>query len=1116
MDTPQTLVEFLSRLRKLDIQLTVEDGRLGCSAPKGVLTSDLKETLKARKAEILELLRHTGQPTQPPPIERSGPETLSSPSLGQQRLWFMEQMDPGGTAYVIPSVMRFIGSLNRAALENSVREMIRRHEVLRTSLIDVGGSPKAVVRPLADWKMEVISLPDLSEAEQARELGRISAERTSRHFDLSQAVLVRACLVEFGSESHVFLIEFHPICCDGWSLGVLTEELAELYAAYSAGETSSLPELPIQFSDFARWHRKYSENDAMRSQISYWQQKLSGSLPTIDLPSDRLRPRVMTSHGARLRQSLPRESSESVRLFSTSENVTPFITLLAAFKILLSRYTGQSDIIVGSVSAGRSRPELERLAGLFENNLALRTDLSGDPTVRELLGRVRETVLGAFSHEDVAFDHLVEILPLSRDLSRSPLFQIMFILRNFPIRPLKLPGLKATRLEGESLASRYDLTVDTIEIDGAYDLYWEYNTDLLDAGTIERMQIHYRCLLENLLRNPQTRISEIQILTPEESDHLIAGMGNPQDYPQDLCVHEWFEKQAAQTPDLVAVICGSSQLTYTELSSRSNRLAHRLLEMGIGPDLIVGVCLERSIEMAIALLAVLKAGGAYVPIDPQYPKERIALMLEDSGASVLVTTKHLLAHASGNGLRTICLDRDQDALSKMNAGAVVGGATPNNLAYVIYTSGSTGKPKGVEITHRSLVNFLTSMQREPGMSPRDRLLAVTTLSFDIAGLEFFLPLVTGAQLVIAPRTVVADGIAVARLLEESGATIMQATPITWRLLLESGWQGTPGLKILCGGESLPRDLAGQLLSCGDELWNLYGPTETTIWSTVYQVDSRPGAMPIGKPIANTVVYVLDAHRKPVPTGVAGELYIGGDGVARGYRNRPELTAEKFIDSPFHKETRLYRTGDLARWLPDGNLDWLGRADHQVKVRGYRIELGEIEAALEQQPGVKQAVVIVREDTPGDQRLTAYVVATRDSVESSWSEALRSKLPEYMIPSAFVRLEEFPLTPNRKVDRKLLPAPEGGTVGSAPYEAPRTETEKDVAIIWQELLRTPRVGINDNFFDLGGHSLLVVQLQNRLRQQFHREISLVELFQRPTVTSMASFLSEVVLQAVGSD
>ncbi|HEY2647255.1 MAG TPA: amino acid adenylation domain-containing protein [Candidatus Acidoferrales bacterium] len=579
------------------------------------------------------------------------------------------------------------------------------------------------------------------------------------------------------------------------------------------------------------------------------------------------------------------------------------------------------------------------------------------------------------------------------------------------------------------------------------------------------------------------------------------------EYPREACIHDLFVQQAKRAPEAIAVVFEQEEITYSELHIRSNRLANRLRAMGIGPDALVGICLDRTAGLAVAILAVLKSGGAYLPLDPQYPRERIAFMLEDSGAAVLITEERLIGGLPATVPSVVCLQRDHDSLMQERAEQPTCSATSENLAYVIYTSGSTGKPKGVEVTHRSVVNFLTSMRREPGMSEHDRLLAVTTLCFDIAGLEFYLPLTAGACVVVAPQVALADGDSLAHLIRESNITAMQATPVTWRLLLESGWSASPGFKILCGGEAVPRELANRLLATGAEVWNLYGPTETTIWSTIHRIDSRPGSVPIGKPIANTQIYILDDHQKMAPAGVAGEIYIGGDGLARGYFHRPELTAERFVQNPFASKGKLYRTGDLARWLPDGNIEYIGRADLQVKLRGFRIELGEIENAIEQQPQVRQAVVIVREDAPNDQRLTAYL-ALQNGVNIGGKDlraALSARLPDYMIPSQWVFVNEFPLTANRKVDRRALPAPEDDGAASALSAPPATVTEIKVAEIWQELLHRKSVGINDNFFDLGGDSLLVAQLQSRLRKQLNCQISLVELFQRTTVLAIASYL-----------
>lgn len=573
-----------------------------------------------------------------------------------------------------------------------------------------------------------------------------------------------------------------------------------------------------------------------------------------------------------------------------------------------------------------------------------------------------------------------------------------------------------------------------------------------------------------------------------------------------LCINECFEAQAAMTPEAIAVVAGSERLTYRELSIRSNRLANRLRAMGVGSDVLAGICLDRSAEMVIALLAVLKAGGAYIPLDPRFPRERLGFMLEDSGAALLVTRRDLLDAVPRTQAQALCLDESRESIDRESAKcpARVGG--PENLAYVIYTSGSTGKPKGVALEHRSVVNFLGAMRKAPGISEDDRLLAITTLSFDIAGLEIYLPLIAGARLIIAPRAAAVDGAALARLLRESEASIMQATPATWRLLLDSGWDGLPRLKMLCGGEALSRELANRLLATGGELWNLYGPTETTIWSTIHRVDSRTGAVPIGRPIANTQVYVLDDQRQLAPPGVVGELYIGGDGLAREYLGRPEITAERFVADPFRAGNRMFRTGDLVRRLADGNLEYLGRQDRQIKLRGFRIELGEIEAAIEQERGVRQAVVELREDDPGDQRLTAYIVSAPPVDAKKLRQSLATRLPEYAVPSAFVFLDAFPLTPNNKVDRKALPAPGSKErIGPALAAIRMGSTAEQLAAIWRTLLKVSEIGLHDDFFALGGHSLLIVQLQSRIRQQFSHEPSIAELFQRPTIAAQAELL-----------
>jgi amino acid adenylation domain-containing protein len=1101
------IVDFLSHLRSLDVQLTVENDRLACTAPKGVLNADLTAQLKARKSEIIEFLR-TNTPssvsnTRIVPINREG---HLAPSFAQQRLWFLEQFDQDSTAYNIPCGLRFRGVLDLDALNRSFQEVIRRHEVLRTSLINVEGAPKGLVRSGSDWNIEVRSLLEMPAALREEEVKRIASADSRRRFDLSSGALVRACLVVLGPQDHALIVNIHHIAADGWSLGVLTAELTQLYEAFRRGQASPLADLPIQYGDYAHWHRRHVENGVFQSEISYWRKQLRAPLAVMDLPTDRPRPTAMRFQGAIHRQILGADVQESVRTFAIAGKTTPFVVLLGAFKILLFRYSSQTDVIVGTATAGRSGTELEKLIGLFINNLVLRTDLSGNPTGKDVIARVRDTVLSAFAHENAPLDYLVDVLHPQRELNRTPLFQVMFILQNFSAAKPELPGVTLEPLEFDPGTSRYDLTIEASEDEHhRLRLLWQYNTDLFDASTIERMQQNYVQVLEQMIAQPQLPISDLPIVNPAERRQLMAPIERVA-YPE-LCIHEWFAQQAARTPDAVAVVCGSERLSYRELQGRVNRLANRLRAMGVGPDVLAALCLQRSVDMLVAVLAVLTAGSAYVPLDPQYPSERLAFMLDDSGAAVLVTEEPLLDVLPQRTLPRICLDRERASLLAESPVSPATGVSPQHLAYVIYTSGSTGKPKGVEITHRSVVNLLAAMQREFNVGPQDRLVAVTTLSFDIAGLELFLPLMCGAQVILASRETAWNGTALAALLLQSAATIMQATPVTWRLLLDSGWTGTPGLKILCGGEALPLELSTRLRATGDEVWNLYGPTETTIWSTVHRVDARTGPAPIGKPIANTEAYVLDMSRQLTPIGVPGELYLGGDGLARGYLGRPELTSEKFVAHPFRRGDRLYRTGDLVRWLGDGNLEYLGRTDDQVKLRGYRIELGEIEVVLERQPGIQQAVVVVQEVAPGDQRLTAYVVTRGGAAIDPMAlrEALSRQLSDYMLPSAFVRMNTLPLTPNKKVDRKALSALPFEVPISTVYVPPRNDAEQKVAGIWRDLLKTDRIGVTDNFFDLGGYSLLVVQLQNRLRRQFQKEVSLVELFQHSTVASQASLV-----------
>jgi amino acid adenylation domain-containing protein len=1033
-------------------------------------------------------------------------------SFAQQRLWFLDQLEPNSPLYNIARAVRLSGILSVEALQKALDTIVARHEALRTTFVFVEDSPVQVVVESRSVELTMIDLSRWPEAEREAKVHHLLIAEARRPFNLSHDLMLRATLLRLSEQEHALLLVMHHIASDGWSMGIFLRELSALYAAFATGEPSPLPELPIQYADFAIWQRQWLQGEVLEKQLTYWKRQLGGNLPVLELPADRPRPAVQTYRGACFSFVLSKTLSAALKALGRREGVTLFMVLLAAFKVLLSRYTGQEDIAVGTPIAGRTRVETEGLIGFFVNTLVLRTDLSGDPTFRELLGRIQEMALGAYAYQEAPFERLVEELRPERNLNHSPLFQVLFVLQNASRSVLELPSLAVHPLEVDRGTAKFEVTLSLVEEEEGIRGVLEYNTDLFEAATITRMLGHFRSVLEGIVANPEQRLSELPLLAAAEAQQLLGEWNNTKKaYPQDQCLHQLFEAQVAQTPEAIAVVCGKQHLSYQELNKRANQLAHHLQSLGVGPEVLVGLCMERSLELVVGLLGILKAGGGYVPLDPTYPSERLAFMLADAQVAVLLTQSRLVEGLPVQEAQVVCLEADGAGLAQQSQENPVSGTTAANLAYVIYTSGSTGKPKGVQIPHGAVVNFLHAMRQHPGLTNQDTLLAVTTLSFDIAALELYLPLSVGARVVMVSREVAADGVQLLEELTTAGATVMQATPATWRLLLEAGWQGSKQLKILCGGETLPREVANQLRERGGSLWNLYGPTETTIWSTLSRIDSAPGPVPIGRPIANTQIYILDRHLHPVPIGVAGELYIGGAGMARGYLNRPALTAEKFIPHPFSDEpgARLYKTGDLARYRPDGSIEYLGRLDQQVKVRGFRIELGEIEIALSHHPAVQQAVVLAREDTPSDKWLVAYIVPCQPvPTVSELHNFLKTKLPEYMVPSAFVLLDALPLTPNGKVDHRALPMPDQTRSAlEEAFVAPRTPVEEIVTGIWAEILGLERVGIHDNFFALGGHSLRATQVISRLRNLFQVEVSLRRLFDRPTIAELAAALEQ---------
>jgi amino acid adenylation domain-containing protein len=1088
-----TAALLLSALRARDVRIWVEGDRLRLSAPKDALTAELQADLARHKKEIVAYLRTAPSSPDVPPLTRVRRDGDLALSFAQERMWFLQRMDPESVAYNLQANVPLPASLDLSALERALAELVRRHEVLRTTFAERDGLPVQVVAPPSPVTVPVSDLASLAPSERRREAERLAGEEVRRAFDLERGPLFRVRLLRTGDEGDQLLFTQHHVVTDGWSIALLVEEVLALYRAFAAGEAPSLPETGLQYADFAQWQREWLRGEALESRLAYWRERLRGAPPALDLPTDRPRPAVQTLNGARLHFELTEELTRRVHSSSRAEGVTPFMTLLAVFQVLLGRYAGQDDLVVGTANGNRSVVETERMLGLFVNMLVLRTDLSGDPTFRELLARVRKVVLGAVAHGDLPFEKLVEDLAPPRDLARSAVFQVLFVIQNTPLEAFTRSSEGSQGVIGEGGSAAYDLSLYFVETGRGLRGSFEYNTDLFDEATVRRLGGHFQTLLAAAVARPEARLSELPLLTDAERRTLLVDWNDTARPVPETAVHELFAAQAARTPEAIAVSFEGRDLTYAALDARSNQLAHRLRAMGVGPESLVAIALERSLDMVVALLGVLRAGGAYLPIDPGYPAARIAYMLEDARVRVLLTQESLRATLPASA-EVLCLDSADLSSERTDAPAVA--VDWADLAYVIYTSGSTGRPKGVQVPHGALSSFLAAMRERPGLDPADHLLSVTTLSFDIAGLELYLPLVTGARVELVSAETAADG---ARLLDRllvSHATVMQATPATWRLLLEAGWTGG-SLEVLCGGEALPGDLAEELRRRAASVWNLYGPTETTIWSAVHRVDRTEAVAPLGQPIANTRVYVLDADLRPVPVGVAGELYIGGAGVTRGYRNRPDLTAERFVPDPFAPEpgARLYRTGDLTRWRADGVIEFLGRTDHQVKVRGFRIELPEIEGALLGLSAIKAAAVLPRENASGDVQLVAYVVfgPGPEPTVTEMRAALRDRLPGYMVPSSFVILDELPLTPNGKLDRKALSrldARQGA--GAVEHVEPRTPMERLVAGIWAEALGLSRVSVHDNFFDLGGHSLLSMRVLARVDKAIGQRLNPREL------------------------
>jgi len=1037
-------------------------------------------------------------------------------SFAQQRLWFLDQLEPGSPAYNIAGALRMAGQLDVRALGRSLSEIVRRHESLHTSFVVVGGLPTQVIASASHLPLAFDDLTALPVAQREADLQRLMKEEVRKPFDLRESPLLRARLLRLAADEHLLLLTMHHIISDGWSIGIITRELTSLYDAYRKGEESPLDELATQYADYALWQREHLTGDLLEQQLSYWKKQLGGNPPVLELPTKRARSLQQTFRAAMQTFSLPEELCGKLKELARAEDGTLFMTLLAAFNILLWRYSGQLDLSVGSPIANRNRTETEPLIGFFVNTLVLRTRLNGGMTFRELLRRVKETCLGAYAHQEVPFERLVEELQPERTISHTPLVRVMFVLQNAPMPPIELSGLKLTLTETDNEVAKFDLMLEMTETDDGLRGLWQYNTDLFDDRLITRMASNFQALLEGIAANSVARLSELPFLTAGESHQLLVDWNRTDsDYPKDACLHELFEQQVEKTPHDVALIFEGTRLTYSDLNQRANQLARYLIGLGVGPEACVGIAMERSPEMVIAVLGIIKAGGSYVPLDPAHPSERLSFMIEDAGLALILSQAHLVERLPQQGARVLCLDTDWKQVAREETANLSPMVTPQSLIYVIYTSGTTGKPKGVAAHHRGIVNCLLSAKAPAPVKAQDRMLFKCSLSFDPSVWELFTPLLIGASLVIARPGAEHDAAYIARTTIDQEITVLHFVPSMLAVFLEEpSMAEIVSLRwVVCGGEAMPVQTMERFQArCSVPLQNFYGPTETSIGSTLWLCDppAADKVVPIGRPISNTQAYVLDEEGNLAPIEVAGELYLGGDGVTRGYLNRPDLTAENFLPDPYSGKpgARLYRTGDLVRYLPDGDLEFLGRSDHQVKIRGCRVELEEIAAVLGEHAAVRECLVLAREDVPGDQRLIAYLTAAPESAPESTElrSHLREKLPEYMIPSVFVTLAEFPLTVNGKVDREKLPAPDPPTQKRArSYLAPRTPTEQALASIIGGVLGIEQVGVYDNFFDLGGHSLLATQVVTRVRETFQVNLQLKRFFQSPVIAELAAWV-----------
>jgi len=1060
-------------------------------------------------------------------VKQQRPERLPL-SYAQQRLWFLDRLGRGSREYNIPAALRLGGALDQRALEKAINTIVQRHEILRTHFEEVEGEPVQVIAAEVRLALEVEDLNGLEEEQQKEKVKLALAQQWQERFDLERGPLLRVKLLKLREEEHILLRTFHHIVYDGWSDGVFHWELVGLYEAFRRGEENPLPELQVQYADFSLWQRQWMKEEWLTEELGYWKEQLAGIPEGLELVTDRRRPAVQTFAGGQLREKVSGDVTTGLKQWSRKEQATLYMTMLAGLGVLLARYSGQEDIVVGSPIANRQDEQLEGLIGFFVNTLVMRVKVDGGKSFGEMVGDVKRTALEGYQHQDVPFERLVEELAPQRSLNRTPLFQVVFAYQSgSPIVEEEEEGsLKMAGVEGDEIQVRFDLEVHTQEQDGEIRLDWIYNRDLFDRWRIQQMAQHYRIVLEAVAANPQLEIRNIDLLGVNERKQILEEWNRThRDYPHIARLTGLVEEHARNSPGAIAVACQGKELNYKELNDRANQLARYLIRQGVGPETRVGICVERSLEMVIGLLGTWKAAGAYVPLEPTYPDDRLKLIVKDAGIRFLITGRQLADRYSDQpSLQLIDLDKDWEAIAQQSPENIHAPLTPDHAAYVIYTSGSTGKPKGVVVTHRSLHNLFNAVNENLHFNASDVWTMFHSYAFDFSVWEIWGALIYGGRLVIVPHLVARAPEEFCNLVYEEGVTILSQTPSAFQHFMRADESLNDGKKlklraVIFGGEMLEfQGLESWFARYGNDLpqmINMYGITETTIHTTYQRVTrknllERSGSL-IGRPLTNYRIYVLNEHLQPAPVGVLGELYIGGEGVARGYLNLPSLTAERFIPDPFAQPgSRMYRTGDLARWNKDRNLEFGGRADQQVKIRGFRIELGEIEAALKKYPEVAQAVVIAREGKSGEKQLLGYVVPAAEATidPAILRHGLARVLPDYMVPAAIVQLDKVPLTVNGKLDVRALPDPD--FLASKSYRGPRTMREEALCSLFNEVLGLEHVGINDNFFEIGGHSLLAIRLVSRIRATLDLELSIRNIFEAPTVAGLAARVANPIL------